>query len=83
MKSGLRRLGLEIPGDDIAPIASFRPGDGRSARQLQSDLLAEKIFVYHSTYIGAGDQRVIRCAIFADHSREHLDNLLAALRRLL
>jgi glycine C-acetyltransferase/8-amino-7-oxononanoate synthase len=52
-------------------------------RSLQTALLAEGIFVYRSTYIGAGSNGVIRCAVFADHTREHLDALLEALRRLL
>ncbi len=83
LKSGLRRLGLTLRGDDIAPIAAFALDSSASTQRLHAALLAEGIFVYRSTYIGAGRQGVIRCAVFADHTREHLGALLDALRRLL
>jgi 7-keto-8-aminopelargonate synthetase-like enzyme len=83
LKSGLRRLGLNPRGDDIAPIASFALDSSESTQRLHAALLAEGIFVYLSTYIGAGSGGVIRCAVFADHGRQHLDALLDALRRLL
>jgi 7-keto-8-aminopelargonate synthetase-like enzyme len=82
-KSGLRRLGLTLRGDDIAPIAAFALDSSASTLRLHAALLAEGIFVYRSTYIGADGNGVIRCAVFADHTREHLDALLDALRRLL
>ncbi len=83
LKSGLRRLGLDPQGDDMAPIASFSLDSSESTQRLHAALLAEGIFVYRSTYIGAGNGGVIRCAVFADHARQHLDVLLYALRRLL
>jgi 7-keto-8-aminopelargonate synthetase-like enzyme len=83
LKSGLRRLGLTLQGDDIAPIAAFTLDSIASTRRLHADLLAEGIFVYRSTYIGAGSTGAIRCAVFADHTQEHLGALLDALRRLL
>jgi 7-keto-8-aminopelargonate synthetase-like enzyme len=82
MKKGLRSLGLDIPLS-LAPVASFVPGKGKSMPRLKAELLAEGIFVYHSTYVGAGSEGVIRCGIFADHTSEHIDLLLDALRRLL
>jgi 7-keto-8-aminopelargonate synthetase-like enzyme len=83
LKSGLRRLGLNPRGDDIAPIASFALDSGESTRRLHAALLAEGIFAYLSTYIGAGSGGVIRCAVFADHGRHHLDALLDALRKFI
>jgi 7-keto-8-aminopelargonate synthetase-like enzyme len=83
LKEGLVRLGLAIGGDAHAPIASFRTGSGTATRSLQQALLKKDIFVYHSTYVGAAEGGVIRCGIFADHTREHLDALLHALRSLL
>ena len=83
LKSGLRRLGLTLEGDAIAPIAAFALDSSASTLRLHAALLAEGIFVYRSTYIGAGSTGVIRCAVFADHTQEHLDALLDALRRLL
>jgi len=83
LKSGLRRLGLTLQGDDIAPIAAFALDSSESTLRLHAALLAEGIFVYRSTYIGAGSTGVIRCGVFADHTLEHLGALLDALRRLL
>jgi len=83
LKEGLAGLGLAIGGDAPAPIASFSASSGTATRSLQRALMKEGIFVYHSTYVGAAEGGVIRCGIFADHTREHLDTLLDALRRLL
>jgi 7-keto-8-aminopelargonate synthetase-like enzyme len=83
LKEGLARLGLAIGGDAPAPIASFSASSGTATRSLQRALMNEGIFVYHSTYVGAAEGGVIRCGIFADHTRGHLDALLDALRRLL
>jgi len=83
LKSGLRRLGLNPRGDEVAPIASFALDSSESMQRLHAALLAEGIFVYRSTYIGAGSGGVIRCAVFADHGQQHLDVLLDALRRLI
>jgi 7-keto-8-aminopelargonate synthetase-like enzyme len=82
LKSGLRSLGLLVPGDDVAPIAAFAL-PGRSMPALQAELMSQGIFVYHSSYIGAGSGGVIRCGVFADHTSEHIDTLLRALRQLL
>ena len=75
LKSGLRNLGLQII-DNLAPVASFVSGTEQSMRGLQSRLMSEGIFVFYSTYIGAGASGVIRCGIFADHTAEHIERLL-------
>ena len=80
LKGGLRSLGLNIP-DTVAPVASFGQQGIRPLEAVRERLLASGIFVFHSTYIGAGSGGVIRCGIFADHRREHLDRLIDALRR--
>jgi 8-amino-7-oxononanoate synthase len=82
MKARLRKIGLEV-GDSIAPVAAFRTRANRSPAALKDALLAEGIFVFHSSYIGAGADGVIRCGIFADHTHEHIDALVGALRALL
>ncbi|MBM0106515.1 pyridoxal phosphate-dependent aminotransferase family protein [Steroidobacter sp. S1-65] len=82
LKVGLRRLGLDV-GDSAAPVAAFSVGTEQSMRELQRSLLARGLFVYYTTYIGATKQGAIRCGIFADHTREHMDRLLDGLQRLL
>jgi len=83
LKEGLAGLGLAIGGDALAPIASFGTASSAATRALHRGLMEQGIFVYHSTYVGAPEGGVIRCGIFADHTREHMDALLNALRRLL
>lgn len=82
LKSGLRKLGLEIE-DTPAPLAAFVAGSASNMRQLRQRLLEEDLFVLHSNYPSAGPDGAIRCSIFADHTDEHIDRLLHALRRFL
>ena len=80
LKQGMRRLGIEV-GDSVAPVAAFRLQSHAAMRSLQQRLFAEGLYVLLSDYIGAGGEGVIRCGIFADHTRAHLDQLLDALQR--
>jgi 7-keto-8-aminopelargonate synthetase-like enzyme len=82
MKRELRRIGIPI-ADTTAPVAAFVPDRGQTASVLQRRLMSEGIYVFHSTYIGAPSGGIIRCGIFADHKRRHIDCLVDALRRLL
>lgn len=82
LKAGLRAMGLEV-GDSVVPIATFTAGSDESMRALHERLMSDGIHVFHAKYIGAGATGVIRCAVFADHTLDHIDQLLAALRRLL
>lgn len=82
MKGGLRQLGLGVM-DNIAPIASFSMGSRQSMQDLRDRLMSEGIFVLHTNYIGAHADGVIRCGIFADHTREQINQLIDALRRLI
>jgi 8-amino-7-oxononanoate synthase len=82
LKSGLRKLGLDV-GDSIVPVATFVPSSGKAPQTLKEELLNLGLFVYRSTYIGAGPEGVIRCGIFADHTREHMDTFMDVLGRLL
>ena len=82
MKGGLRKIGLKV-AEGVAPIASFGVGDRQAMQSLQSRLMSEGIFVLYTNYIGAGMDGVIRCGIFADHTKEQIDRLLETLRRIL
>jgi 8-amino-7-oxononanoate synthase len=82
LKGGLAALGVEVT-DMRVPIAAFATGSRRVMEALREQLRSEGIFVYYTHYIAAGPEGVIRCGIFADHTREHMDALLQALRRLL
>lgn len=81
-KAALRALGLSI-NDEATPVAAFRSGSKESMLSLRAALKEEGVLVYHSQYIGAGTDGVIRCGLFADHTHEHIDTLVGALRKLL
>src|SRR5262249_31480364 len=82
LKTRLRELGLDA-GATVAPVAAFKLGSRQAMVVLQQRLMSEGIFVLHSDYIGAGMEGGIRCGIFADHTRVHMDLLIDWLRRLL
>jgi 7-keto-8-aminopelargonate synthetase-like enzyme len=82
LKGGLRDLGVELE-DSPAPLATFVRGSASEMEHLQQRLLAEGVFVLHARYIGGGADGAIRCSVFADHTNEHIDRLLIALRRVL
>ena len=75
----LRSLALEII-DSPAPIVSFQWGTRTDMQALQRRAFERGIYIHYSTYIGAGPEGTIRCAVFRDHSREDIDTLVEALR---
>jgi len=75
----LRNIGIDV-FDTPAPIVSFQCGNRADMLALQRRLFDRGIYVLHSTYIGAGPEGVIRCAVFRDHAREDIDALIDALR---
>jgi 8-amino-7-oxononanoate synthase len=82
LKAGLRAMGVELK-ETPAPLATFLAGSAADMQQLQQRLFAEGLFVLHMRYVGTSPDGVIRCSVFADHTDEHIDRLLEALRRLL
>jgi 7-keto-8-aminopelargonate synthetase-like enzyme len=77
-RTRLRSIGLEV-SDSPAPIVSFRWRGRADMLALQRRVFDRGIYIHHSTYIGAGPEGVIRCAVFRDHSREDIDALVSAL----
>jgi 7-keto-8-aminopelargonate synthetase-like enzyme len=78
LRARLRGIGMEVI-DSPAPIVSFQCGGRAEMWALQRRAFEHGIYIHHSTYIGAGPEGVIRCAVFRDHSREDIDALIAAL----
>lgn len=81
LRSRLRELGVDVI-ESPAPIVAFQWGKRSDMLALQARLWERGIHVYHSTYVGAGAEGVIRCAVFRDHSREDIDTLTDALSTL-
>jgi 7-keto-8-aminopelargonate synthetase-like enzyme len=79
LRTKLRSLGLEVI-DSPAPIVSFVCGDREDMIALQRRLFEKGIYIHHSNYIGGGPNGMIRCAVFRDHSRQDIDELIGALR---
>jgi hypothetical protein len=48
-------------------------------RAVQQRLFDRGICIYHSTYLGAGPEGVIRCAVFRDHTQSDIDALVESL----
>lgn len=78
LRRRLRETGMEVI-DSPAPIVSFKYGDRNDMQQLQRRAFDCGIFIYYSTYLGAGPEGMIRCAVFRDHTRADIDALIATL----
>lgn len=75
LRMRLRQSGLDII-DSPASIVSFQCGSGADMKALQRRAFERGIYIHYSTYIGAGPDGIIRCAVFRDHSREDIDALI-------
>lgn len=82
LKRGWRDLGIDM-ADTPSPIFALRMDTGTRAAALQAALFADGVFTYHGNYVGADRSGGLRCAVFADHNQEHLDLLIALLRKYL
>lgn len=79
LRTQLRTLGLETL-ESPAPIVSFQYGSRADMQALQRRAFERGLYIHYSTYIGAGPEGIIRCAVFRDHTREDVDSLLDVLR---
>jgi 8-amino-7-oxononanoate synthase len=83
LRAGLRALGLEVP-DGITAHFGVTIGDATNMRCIHEALKAQHIMVpYVSAYSGIPSAGVLRFAVFADHTHEQIDHLLAVLREIL
>jgi 8-amino-7-oxononanoate synthase len=78
LRRRLRGLGADV-ATSPAPIVAFKCGTKADMRALQRRAFARGIYVYLSTYIGAGAEGMIRCAVFRDHTRDDIDALIDTL----
>jgi len=83
LRDGLRALGLAVD-DWPTPIIGLSIGSGENMRRIHDELRAVGIIVpYFAGYSGTGPAGRLRIAVFATHTAEMLDRLLAELRRML
>jgi 7-keto-8-aminopelargonate synthetase-like enzyme len=81
LRDGLRQLGFDT-GRTESPIVTFDPGSAETTSRIHEGLLERGLFVYLSHYVGASPGGVLRHAVFASHTQEHLGRLLGALGEL-
>jgi 8-amino-7-oxononanoate synthase len=79
LRTRLRAKGIDII-ESPAPIVSFQYGNRSDMKQLQERAFNQGVHLYHSDYLGAGPDGIIRCAVFRDHSDEDIDALIGLLR---
>jgi 8-amino-7-oxononanoate synthase len=83
LRRGLRSLGLTVAA---GPTANFgvRIGCAADMRRIHQALRTRGIFLpYFSAYSGVSGEGLMRFAVFADHTPEQLDHLLAELKAVL
>jgi glycine C-acetyltransferase/8-amino-7-oxononanoate synthase len=79
-RQGLRALGWELP-DSPSPILCLAGRDGVNLIQLRNELFKQGIAVeYITNYPSAPAGGALRLAIFATHTPEQIEKLLAALQ---
>ncbi len=83
LKTGLRALGLPVSDSPTAHVG-LPIGDQTTMLRLHEALKKQGFLVpYLRTYPGVGSEGIMRFAVFATHTPEMIDDLLALLRRLL
>lgn len=79
LKSGLRRMGLQVH-DSPVPIAAIAFDTAERMRQVQAALAGRGVWIaYLPAYSGVGPQGVLRIAVFATHATAMIDRLLEEL----
>jgi 8-amino-7-oxononanoate synthase len=81
LRRGLGEIGHPVE-DSPAPIIGATVGNADNMRRIHRELKASGILVPYSTYSGAGKEGTLRIAVFASHTDEMLDRLLAEFRRV-
>lgn len=83
LRAGLRDLGWKVPETETAHFG-VTLGDATQMRSLHAALRKRGILVpYIPTYSGIPEAGVLRLAVFANHTFEQIDTLLACLHDLL
>jgi 8-amino-7-oxononanoate synthase len=83
LRTGLRSLGLAVPGGKTAHFG-VTTGNREEMQHIHSTLKSRGIMVpYIGAYTGIPEEGLLRFAVFANHRIEQLDHLLAELRAIL
>ncbi len=87
LKRELLAVGLAIEEESLdtgIPIVSVSPGSAMNMRRIQKELSQQSILVsYLPRHAGLNSQGAIRMAVFATHSKEMIDELVAVMKKVL
>ncbi len=79
LKDGLQKLNLPA-GNPEVPIAILTLGSSKNMRRIQRELSERDILVsYLPRYAGLGSEGALRIAVFATHTPEMIEELIATL----
>jgi 8-amino-7-oxononanoate synthase len=82
LKDGLRAMGFDV-GDTPVPIICLEVGDAENMRRIQRELMRRGIAVaYMAAYSGLSSAGGLRIAVFATHTEQMIQQLLAELSRV-
>ncbi len=81
LKDGIRRMGFPV-NDTVVPVVSFALKTAADMERVHTELMNRGIVIQLSHYVGAGPAGVLRMVVFATHTNEQIDRLLAALKAL-
>ncbi|MFA6044361.1 MAG: aminotransferase class I/II-fold pyridoxal phosphate-dependent enzyme [Phycisphaerales bacterium] len=82
MRDGLRELGLN-PHNAPIPIFTFALAESDRMQQVHQAMLEAGIYAPFIEYPGGPTPRFFRLTVCASHTPEHIDTLMASLRKLL
>ncbi len=82
LKDGLRNLGFE-QDDSPVPVGAFVLKTAAAMDHVHEELLKRDICIQRTRYVGAGPDGALRTVVFATHSEQDIERLLAELRSLL
>ena len=80
MRSGLERLGMPTPREEL-PVFAFQRGDAESMRALESRLRGEGVLAPYIRYPGGPPEGFFRLVVNAAHSLEQIERLVELLER--
>jgi 8-amino-7-oxononanoate synthase len=83
LRTGLNALGLAVPEGATAHVG-VSVGAARNMRRIHEELKSRGIMVpYFAAYSGTPTEGLLRFAVFATHTHEHIARLLGELKTLL
>jgi len=81
LKTGLKQLGFPM-NDTPVPVAAWTLKSGQEMDRVHDELMKRGICIQRTQYVGAGPEGALRAVVFATHTTEQIQRLLAELKTL-